>query len=163
MSEDQHVQPIGGHIQRQHQELQKLVRAIGHLFSHQPEGTSLGNFANEARHALAELRHHLAEHFTQEEDGGYLEEAVARVPRLGTCVAMLEKQHPELLAEIDRVIACAAVQPATAEQRQQIGADFARFARNLLRHEDIENRMLQEGFNDDLGMECDNPLAKDGT
>jgi hypothetical protein len=163
MSNDKHVQPIGGHIQRQHHELQKLVRTIGRLLSHHPEETTLGSFMGRARELMEELRRNLADHFAQEEEGGYMEEAVGRVPRLGPCVAMLEKQQPELLTDIDRTIAIAGAQPTTHEQWKQIGADFGRFARALLKHEDIENRILQEGFNDDLGLECENPLAEDAT
>ena len=40
---------------------------------------------------LTELHEHLARHFAHEEHGGWLEEAVIRLPRLGTQLTALEK------------------------------------------------------------------------
>jgi len=96
MSHDSHIHPIGEHVHRQHQDLHELMCTIGRLLSHHPDENSLEHFMIQGRLFLKELRHKLADHFIREERGGYLEEAVGRVPRLATCVALLEKQHPEL-------------------------------------------------------------------
>jgi len=47
------------------------------------------------------------------------------------------------------------------EQWLQTALQFSRFSQVLLKHEEIEEWILQQGFNDELGLECDKPLAKD--
>jgi len=163
MSHDEHIHPIGAHIQRQHHELQRLVRGIGHFFMHPPVDASLDDRSTQVCEMLAQLRHNLADHFSQEDDCGFMEEAVARLPRLGSCVLMLEKQHPEFLSELDHLILSVKAEQMTAEAWGRRADEFARFAQALFEHEDIENQILQEGFNDDLGLECDKPLTKDET
>src|SRR3954452_25357188 len=54
---------------------------------------------------LEEMRRDLAAHFREEEDGGCLEEAVCRCPSLAHEVRMIESEHPDLVAQLDTMIA----------------------------------------------------------
>jgi hypothetical protein len=90
---------------------------------------------------LSDLRTQLAAHFAREEEGGYLEEAVIRVPRMTPELLRLEREHPSLLAELDELIRKAAT---IAPGKTMTG--FREFQRRLTAHENAENRVMAEGF-----------------
>ena len=98
------------------------------------------------------LREHLRCHFEKEEEGGFLEESIARMPRLGPAVAAIMKQHPSLLAELDALIKLLSAgdrSPATWEQASRV---YECFAAHMQAHERTENAVVQEGYNEDLGL-----------
>jgi hypothetical protein len=99
---------------------------------------------------LSDLRSQLAAHFAREEAGGYLEEAVIRVPRMTPEVLRLEREHPDLLAALDEVIRKAAT---LAPEKTMI--EFCEFKRRLTAHEAAENRVMAEGFGCNLSDEID--------
>jgi hypothetical protein len=111
-----------------------------------------------ARTAFSEVRPsvdtlaRLHEHFAKEEHGGFLEESVARMPRLGKGAAAIMKQHPALLAELDNVLAGLPSSVDEAEAWLQASRDFEAFTTHMLAHERSENAILQEGYNEDLGL-----------
>ena len=97
---------------------------------------------------LRELRDFMKGHFAKEAAGGYLEEAVVRVPRLAAEADTIEGQHPGLLREINGMLEKMAKAEPTAEAWRN-GDAVAAFAAALLCHETAENRILQQGFNED--------------
>lgn len=141
---------ILGHVLAEHQDLFNRLTAARKAFATEapPDQDRLAAL----RQGLAALRDHLHEHFTQEERGGFLEEAVARMPRLGSAVAGLVAEHPALLAELDKIIAALPSSEASAAAWQQAGQAFAGFAAHMLAHERSENAVVQEGYNEDLGL-----------
>ena len=145
---------ILGHILTLHRDLHAHVQAARAAF-----GES-GPPDHERRRGLVDtlrlLREHLRVHFTQEERGGFLEESMTRMPRLSPAVSRVLAEHPALLAELDGLIgtlegvdisAATAAESWTAAHR-----DFDRFAGNLITHERNENAVVQEGYNEDLGL-----------
>jgi len=100
---------------------------------------------------LAELRRHLATHFAREEEGGLLEESVARLPRLAAAAGDVLREHPGLLARLDALVARLAAGKAHAWG--EAAADFEVFATALRDHERAENAVFQEGHVEDLGLE----------
>lgn len=141
---------ILGHVLAEHQDLFNRLTMARRAFAADAPLTA-EEFAT-LQACLASLRDHLREHFAQEERGGFLEEAVARMPRLGTAVAALVAQHPTLLAELDKIIASLPSSTGSAVAWQQAGQAFAEFAAHMMGHERSENAVVQEGYNEDLGL-----------
>lgn len=135
---------IVGHLLAQHRELHDHVMAARAAFA-------AGRAAAHA--ALGGLRDHLAAHFLQEERGGFLEESIARMPRLAAAAGRVVSEHPRLLAELDGLIERLAVADIPVSSWAAVGHDFAGFCDRLLAHERDENAVVQEGYNEDLGLE----------
>ena len=139
-----------GHVLAEHQDLFNRLTAARKAFATEaPPGRE--QFAG-LQQGLSALRDHLHEHFTQEERGGFLEEAVARMPRLGSAMATLVAEHPALLAELDKIIASLPSSGQSAAAWAQARETFAGFADHMLAHERSENAVVQEGYNEDLGL-----------
>ena len=141
---------ILGHVLAEHQELFHRLTTARQAFAAEtppgpPEVASLIA-------CLASLRDHLREHFSQEERGGFLEEAVARMPRLSHAVGAIVAQHPALLAELDKIIVSLPSSVETAASWQEAGQAFAAFTAHMMAHERSENAVVQEGYNEDLGL-----------
>jgi len=140
---------IMGHLLAQHRELHDLLLdARAALVGSTGGPTAVAT----ARRRLAELREHVARHFAQEEQGGYLEESLTRMPRLSRAVRDVLAEHPGLLAELDGLLERFAARDSGGEAWRQAGRDFEAFASHLLAHERNENAVLQEGYNEDLGL-----------
>jgi hypothetical protein len=105
-----------------------------------------------ARHALAVLRDHLRCHFAQEEAGGFLEESITRVPRLAAAALRVMAEHPALLAELDALMETLDA-PDSAAARDRVAAGCERFMQHMHEHERNENAIVQEGYNEDLGLD----------
>ena len=141
---------ILGHVLAEHRELFNLIVAAR---------TSLSAAAppSERQRAevlacLGQLREHLRDHFAQEERGGFLEESVARVPRLSAQVQSIVAQHPVLLAELDGLIRELEAATDGAESWARAARAFADFSTHMTEHEKRENAVVQEGYNEDLGL-----------
>ncbi len=139
---------IMGHLLAQHRELHDLLVETRAAFLGCPGDPSIAA----ARDRLTALRDYLAHHFAQEEEGGYLEESLARMPRLSGAVREVLAEHPELLGELDGLLERLSARDSGGEAWRQAGRDFEAFASHLLAHERNENAVLQEGYNEDLGL-----------
>ena len=146
---------ILGHILQEHRELHGLLRstreAIGLPAVPAPANARAAGCERIAK-ALTALRDHLAEHFHQEEEGGFLEESLARLPRLASAAREVLAEHPDLLDEADRLIERTSRGDIPALGWAALCHDVDRFATRLLDHERRENRVVQQGYNEDLGL-----------
>jgi hypothetical protein len=140
---------IMGHLLAQHRELHDLLVETRAAFLGSPGGPPA---VATARDRLTALRDYLARHFAQEEEGGYLEESLARLPRLSGAVREVLAEHPGLLGELDGLLERLAARDSEGEAWRQAGRDFEAFASHLLAHERNENAVLEEGYNEDLGL-----------
>lgn len=144
---------IMGHILSEHRELfEQLSTLRTMLATESPPGCER---LRELVRAIATLRRHLADHFRQEETGGFLEEAVARMPRLGSAASDVLGQHPQLLGELDAIVARfgdADVAPC-ADAWLEVHRAFEGFMRRMQEHERAENAVVQQGYNEDLGLD----------
>lgn len=142
---------IMGHILAQHRELHEQLVAVRTALaaSAPPERPAV----LAAREALRRLSAYLHRHFTQEEAGGFLEESISRMPRLSPAVKAVLAEHPVLLGELDRLIETVATAHISPLSWQQAGRDFDCFADHLAAHERNENAVVQEGYNEDLGLD----------
>jgi hypothetical protein len=97
------------------------------------------------------LRDHLREHFVQEEQGGFLEESIARMPRLSVAAREVVAEHPRLLAELDTLVDKLPTQDVRDDSWDEAAHGFAAFTEHLLAHERNENAVVQQGYNEDFG------------
>jgi hypothetical protein len=141
---------ILGHVLAEHRELFPRMQGLKTAFN-APQPTTAGQTAD-VRAALADLREHLQTHFEQEESGGFLEESIARMPRLAPAATAIMRQHPALLAELDALIERLARGDISAESWARAGRDFEHFSTTMQAHERSENAVVQEGYNEDLGL-----------
>lgn len=139
---------IMGHLLAQHRELHDLLVEVRGAFD-QPAG-AVARAAVAGR--LGVLRQHLARHFEQEERGGFMEESLCRMPRLARAARGVLAEHPALLSELDGLLERLAARDNDGESWRQAGRDFETFAARLLAHERNENAVVQEGYNEDLGL-----------
>jgi len=141
---------ILGHVLAEHRDLFNLMHSVQAAFA------AAGPPTPERRALVLEslhmLRDHLGDHFAQEERGGFLEEAMTRVPRLSSAVRSVVAQHPALLAELDRMIEALEIVTAGADSWPRAAHAFEVFATHMVAHERNENAVVQEGYNEDLGL-----------
>jgi hypothetical protein len=89
----------------------------------------------------------LAHHFRDEEQGGCLEEAVARCPPLSADVQKIEAQHDDLLARLSELIdRCQCCGLPTPQQARCLEQELRQIVRELRIHEALENKIMQQGF-----------------
>lgn len=141
---------IMGHILAQHRELHAQMLAVKACLA--AVGPWDAARAAAARESLVALRDHLRSHFAREEQGGFLEESIARMPRLAAPTRRVMAEHPALLAELGGLIETLEAGDS-ATVRGRLAAGCEQFMQHLLEHERSENAIVQEGYNEDLGLD----------
>lgn len=140
---------ILGHLLGQHRDLHARLLALRASFA--DEHPAAGPPLTAIRDRLLDLRHHLRDHFEQEERGGFLEESIARMPRLSGAAREVVAEHPRLLAELDTLIDRLPMRDISQEVWEAAVSGFATFTDHLLAHERNENAVVQQGYNEDFG------------
>lgn len=126
------------HMNHEHRRMNHQLADVRELF--QQAGTDRTVYANIAMR-LHHLQDDLAKHFREEEAGGCIEEAACRCPSLTHEVSIIERQHLELKTQLAALI-------TAVEQADSVSsADFEKFTQALDEHEELENHVLQRGFN----------------
>ena len=150
---------ILGHVLTEHRDLFHLMHSVQSRFATAGlPGSPSPEHRADVLESLHHLREHLGDHFAQEELGGFLEEAMTRMPRLSAAVRSIVAQHPALLAELDRVIDELTIVEksggfaAKAKSWSAAVHAFEAFAAHMAAHERSENMVVQEGYNEDLGL-----------
>jgi hypothetical protein len=137
--------PYVNHILAEHRRLHALLRntrsAILQCGSPDRDATT----ADIVR-VLTNVRGELAHHFAEEDAGGCLEEAVSRCPRLSAQAQRVQAEHPELLRQIDKLIAEVLDSRQTLENRIVFEKEFDELCGLLHAHEAAENDLLRQGF-----------------
>ncbi len=104
---------------------------------------------------LEDLRDHLALHFALEEAYGYFDEPLQVDPRLCLRAKELRSQHRELYLVICDLIDHAMKLHDGHNVRalaRRLVAEFADFDAQLNRHERDENDLIQQEWDDDIGV-----------
>lgn len=129
------------YAQLEHHRLRELVQAVKNMLSEIEFDANDRRGRRLVAARLQALRQELAGHFQLENEDGYLEEAVCRVPRLTRRVCYLREKHAPMLADLDQII---------RDMDQGIEKDvhwrFDRFAHALWLLEAAENRVMAEAF-----------------
>ncbi len=131
------------HLREEHRQLHELVREI-QMALESPAGSLDADLLHRMRRRLQNLRKELARHFSEEDAGGCIEEAVSRRPSLAAEARQVAEQHLDLLRQLDGII------EEAAEAPQSMQTSFPVFAKQLLSHEASENRIIERGFNINL-------------
>ena len=145
MRDYEECRPYIDHLLAEHRRLHRLIQQTRDLIirSGGPDGES--SFADVAQ-VLRRLRSELEHHFAEEEAGGCLDEAASRCPRLSADARRIEADHPELLADVDRLITQASDCDCHVESRIALQRDFDNLCHELHAHESAENNLLKQGF-----------------
>ena len=147
---------ILGHILAEHHELFAQITAVRTAFADPdacgPDESRCAACRATVLASLHIVREHLRSHFAHEEEGGFLEESIARMPRLAANANVILSQHPALLAEVDAVISKLSTGDRSQAVWKQAGCDFESFATHIMSHEKLENSVIQDGYNEDLGL-----------
>ena len=140
---------ILGHLLGQHRDLHARLLALRADFAAEHAAAQPPLAA--IRDRLLDLRDHLRDHFEQEEKGGFLEESIARMPRLSGAAREVVAEHPRLLAELDTLLESLPTRDIPREVWEVAVRCFADFTDHLLAHERNENAVVQQGYNEDFG------------
>lgn len=132
------------HVLTEHQRLHALLDdARSTIAQTRADGK---NQSSEVVQVLRQIRGELQQHFTEEEEGGCLDEAVSRLPRLAAEVDRIEAEHPDLLRRLDRLIEMASDSEKMTKDRPLFDQELNNFYQGIHAHEGAENRLLQQGF-----------------
>ena len=134
---------------QEHADLHKLLETVRNQIGKCSEGKP-GQAGSCLVKVMKQLCEHVENHFDREENGGWLEEAVVRLPHLSRRLRVLERQHKPLSERVRSLLAFAETFDGRSESVEQLRNNFEVFSRLLLIHELSEDRLLQRGFNEDL-------------
>lgn len=143
------------HLRLEHQRVCEALRAVEAAVNCWTESPQTSDAV--VRHRLGRLRVLLERHFREEEQGGCLDEAAARVPRIGRAVEALYGEHAGLLALLDKVIGATKTDDEYDPPCDEVRAALFDFAQALRAHERAESEILRWGFGGDAG--CLDPDA----
>ena len=145
MRDYEECRPYINHLLAEHRRLHGML-ARARAAVRQMNGPDRDATLYDVAHILEQVRTELAQHFAEEEQGGCMEEAVSRCPRLAEDANRIEREHVQLLAEIDRLIAEAKDGPENFAARIAVERDFDELCTQLHAHEAAENALLREAF-----------------
>ncbi len=129
----------------EHVKLRGLLAELKQILAERSAGIS------EVSRRLRELSELIDDHFRTEEDSECFAEMVSHAPRVSDKVNDLIAEHGELRVEIAGLVELAAECDGAAACWERIGAEFARFTERLMRHEEVENELVQVVFTEDIG------------
>ena len=145
MRDPDECRPYVMHLHTAHHRIHTMVHDVQSMFA-QASTQHLQQFGPQLAERLGGLRRGLAHHFTEEEQGGCIEEAICHCPSLSREADELEEQHGKLLDLLDNMIRFASATLTTLESVKEIEAEFREFTKRLHVHETAENRILQQAF-----------------
>lgn len=143
------AETVLSHLTAEQRHLHCRLQKLQQLFSTSQGELPTPERMNELRRELAELRQQLDALYRQEEEGGLLEEAAAQRPTIAPHITALNQEHPELLAETDRLLVYCQSTPGTLEFWNLLGEQYHTLKRKLCEHELQSARLVQAGFNFD--------------
>lgn len=131
-------------FQAEHREMGNLVQTLRRVFDDaQPWSREV---LSEGAEALAGLVKHLRHHFEQEEEGGYLEEALLAAPRFSHEAGVLLAQHAVMMSQAKQTLESARTADSEATW-SELKAEVRSLIAALIAHESAENRIVRQAFN----------------
>ncbi|MGO8753528.1 MAG: hemerythrin domain-containing protein [Thermoguttaceae bacterium] len=129
----------------EHRELKGLLGKIDQVLAQRTATVA------EISDLLAQLGDRLVKHFATEEDGSYFGEALLHAPQLVSKANELLAQHPKMRLQANHMLLQIKTSSENEDWWQRTRQLFLEFRTELLRHENREDRMLQEAYGQDLG------------
>ena len=145
MRDYEECRPYINHMLAEHRRLHGMLgraRAAVRQMNSPDHDATLGDLAT----VLRQVRLELAQHFSEEEQGGCIEEAVSRCPRVAGDAKRIEIEHVQILAELDRLIAKCMDGPESYAVRFEVDHDFEELCAQLNAHEKAENELMRAAF-----------------
>lgn len=142
--------PRGGwteHVESEHQQLRRAILDRRRAFNAPADQGLTSDLVAVVSPKLMAYRDSMREHFAMEEEGGYMDEAVARLPSLSHNADKLMAEHKPLMAAIERIIARLQGNSLSATEWNECCDDFKKFSEQVAVHEANENWLLHHGFN----------------
>lgn len=133
------------HLIAEHRRIHRMLR-LAHQTIIGAHGSDQEAPSAVVARVLQQIREELEHHFAQEEGGGCLHEVVSRCPPLSAEAHRIEAEHPQLLQDVDRLIAQALDTDQSLERRIALEVAFDDLCRQLDAHEAAENALLRKGF-----------------
>lgn len=139
--------PYIGRLHREHRHINDRVNRI-HSFLEQltarlPTAAEIHQLTLELKGLYAELERH----FDEEEQGGCIEDAVSRNPKLADEANRLFAEHAALLAQLSNLCRQLDENVEVVQSVSKVAGDFRVFADALQTHEAFENSILHQGHN----------------
>ncbi len=133
------------YLRAEHQHLHEVLRSIETAFAERDKSRAPDS-APSLLDGLANLREELQRHFSVEEEGGCIEEAVCRCPSLSPEATRLEHQHPVLLGSLDSIIERLRSSSQREHDIGETSRQFKQLVKTLHAHEAAEDRIMQRAF-----------------
>jgi len=142
---------LKSHVDADHRELMRELRDLQRALESAAKNGWPARQAEGILNLFWNLVAKLQRHFQQEEEGGYLEEALALAPHLSSEASVLEQQHAPLLARLAELQSRVA-RLDNSSSWEQVLRDFSLLAEAIRAHEHQENKLLATAFNVDLDL-----------
>jgi hypothetical protein len=145
MRDDEECRCYVNHLVAEHRRLDAQLRKMRGAITQSVGPDEEPSFAEVARN-VQRLRDQLDHHFTEEEGGGCLDEAVSRCPRLSAEVKRIKEEHADLLASADHLIQRAKTLLPNLLNQFALELEFEKLYQRLRMHEAAENQVLAQGL-----------------
>jgi hypothetical protein len=133
------------HLRAEHRRLHKGVLDLKRTFNAWVDSGAQQPVADILAE-LSSLHDELMEHFTEEEQGGCLEEAVSRCPRLADTALRIEAEHEDILDRLRHLVVRLEAQPLTLPEVKAIEGYFLELCQEIQRHEAAETQVMTAAF-----------------
>jgi hypothetical protein len=134
---------------KEHQEVGRRLAELRQWWS-ELDALGMRKFG-EMAFRVQEVRDLLAEHFAEEERGGYLSAALTRAPEFSRPAETLREQHAQFLERFDHLVARLRESEPSSQYWRASRDEIERLVADLRQHEQSENAIVQAAFENDLG------------
>ena len=145
MSEQESSHDFFEQVRRDHEELRTSLGRLSQALTNRDSSTE------DIAAQLVALIEHLDQHFQDEETGGFFDEVVAQAPRYADRTNALREEHVRLLKQIRGLADAARRGEPSDSWWKELEDGFHDFSKSLMHHENQENELLQDTYDEDVG------------
>jgi iron-sulfur cluster repair protein YtfE (RIC family) len=132
-------------VRREHESLKEQLGHIHHVLgSHNMPGDEV---ATQLRHFHAAL----VDHFWNEEHDGFFEEITNQAPNLTPQAHKVCAEHRAILHTVTNLTQFAVSGAGSEAWWRELGSRFQVFSKQLMHHESVENSLLLQAYQEDIG------------
>ncbi len=143
------------HLSTQHADLRRQIKQLSSILESAAlcsESCEVAGFTWEATCLLlADFEGELDDHFTKEEQGGYLAEALAEAPQLTRQAIALKREHADFRKRSHSLARLGGAIGETRDRWDFLRNRFDALGRDLLIHENAEGDLISKAFGVDIG------------